>query len=236
MRLLNWFASAHPRQEPACETNFEEAWLEPWVPQEGRVFVDVGANEGSWTKWLADSYEWIHAVEPNPAALPELMSNLASNVIVHEVAAWNCEGVLRFTRFENSVHLSSYFEQEGINTGPPVGDLELPCRRIDSLEIEGQIDFVKIDIEGAEFECLLGAEKLIKRDKPWLIIEIHSAENFKRIVQLLSAWNYLFTVVRHPLYSPYCRLWYEHCWLSCQFDVGKEAHLESEAVVSRSNS
>jgi FkbM family methyltransferase len=193
-----------------------EYWLEPWVPQKGRVFVDVGANVGTWTRWLAPRFARVHAIEPNPEALPELRAHLPANAIVHEVAAWHCETILTFSRFAEPEHLSSFFQEEGINTGPKRGTIELPCCRIDSLGIGGPVDFMKCDTEGAEIECLLGAEGLIQRDRPGLLVEVHSSRNFLALARLLANWEYLFTIVRHPDYQPFSHFWYEHCWFSCQ--------------------
>jgi FkbM family methyltransferase len=194
----------------------QEYWLEPWVLRPGRVFIDIGANAGDWTRCLAPHFTRVHAIEPNPDALTALRQDLPANAVVHEVGAWTCETTLRFSRFARSVHLSSYFEEEGINTGPKLGVIELPCRRIDDLPIAGPVDFVKCDTEGAEVECLLGAEALIRRDRPWLLVEVHSARNFLELARLFVDWEYLFTIIRHPDYAPFSRFWYEHCWYACQ--------------------
>jgi FkbM family methyltransferase len=105
----------------------QEYWLAPWVPKGGRVFVDVGANIGTWTRWLAARFEHVHAIEPNPDALPMLRANLPHNVTVHDIGAWNYETILTFTRFAESAHMSSFFKEEGINTGPKVGTVDLRC-------------------------------------------------------------------------------------------------------------
>jgi FkbM family methyltransferase len=194
----------------------QEYWLELWVPQGGRVFVDVGANVGTWTRWLAPRFQHVHAIEPNPDALPILRANLPHNATVHDIGAWHCETVLTFTRFANSEHMSSFFKEEGINTGPKAGTVDLRCCAIDSLGISQTVDFLKCDAEGAEIECLLGAEQLILRDRPWLLVENHSSGNFISLVRILANWDYLFTIIRHPDYEPFSRLWFEHCWFSCQ--------------------
>jgi FkbM family methyltransferase len=193
-----------------------EWWLEPWVPQRGRVFVDVGANAGTWTRWLATGFEQIHAIEPNPDALAQLRAGLPANITVHALAAWDREAMLNFSLFENSVHMSSYFESEGINTGPRIGSISLPARAIDDMGIAGPVDFLKCDTEGAELECLRGAGRLIRRDRPWLLVEVHSPQNFLAVARLLANWEYLFTIIRHPDYAPFSRFWFAHCWFSCQ--------------------
>ncbi len=190
-----------------------EPWLRPHVPSRGRTFVDIGANYGAWTRWLATRFDQIHAVEPNPAALIQLRHELPAHVTVHEVGAWNKAGQVRFSQFSQSVHLSAYFTAEGINTGPRCGEVELPCKPVDELPIPGPVDFLKCDTEGAECECLEGAAQLIARDRPRLVIEIHSAENFQRVTRQLALWRYLFQVVRDPNYPAFSRLWFDHCWL-----------------------
>ena len=77
----------------------QEYWLKPWIPQGGRVFVDVGANVGTWTRWLAPRFQHVHAIEPNPDALPILRATLPDNVTVHDIGAWHRETILTFSRF-----------------------------------------------------------------------------------------------------------------------------------------
>lgn len=193
-----------------------EPWLEAWVPHSGRVFLDVGANIGVWTRWLASAFDQVHAIEPNPKALVVLRRSLPSNVKVHEVGAWKHETTIEFTEFEQSVHFSAYFREEGIHTGQARSSRMVKCLPIDTMNITGPVDFIKCDTEGAEVETLIGAGTTIQRDKPWLLIEIHSTSNFEKVTELLKEWNYLYTVIRDPLKEPFSTLWYQHCWLSCQ--------------------
>ena len=202
---------------------FLEWWLTGWVPQGGRVFVDVGANIGEWTRWLATRFVHGHAIEPDPEALVVLRANLYGNVKVHPVGAWHSVATVRFSRFAASVHTSAYFDEIGINTGPRTASVELPCLPIDALGIEGPVDFLKCDTEGAEIETLRGAARLIDRDRPWLLVEVHSIDNCFALTRMLADWRYLLTLVRHPDYAPYSHLWYSHCWLSCQPAEGCQA-------------
>lgn len=193
-----------------------EWWLQGWFPLGGRVAVDIGANAGSWTRLLAAGYAQVHAVEPDPRALAQLRQNLPDNVTVHPVAAWDCEGRLEFAQFASSEHTSSHFRGEGINTGAQTGTLTLPARRVDDLGIDGPVDFVKCDTEGAEIECLHGAARLIGRDRPALMIEVHAARHCLALARLLADWEYLHTVIRHPDYPPGSPLWWAHCWFACR--------------------
>jgi FkbM family methyltransferase len=205
-----------------------EWWLSTCVPSSGRVFVDVGANVGTWTQWLSPRFVHGHAIEPDPDALVQLHANLPANVDMHPVAAWHSGATVRFSRFADSAHTSAYFAETGINTGPRIAYVELPCVPIDELNIGGPVDFLKCDTEGAEIEALRGAARLIARDRPWLLVEIHSIANYLTLTRMLSEWSYLLAVIRHPDYPPLSQLWHSHCWLSCQpaeqMQVSAEPH------------
>ena len=64
-----------------------------------------------------------------------------------------------------------------------------------------RVDFIKIDIEGGELACLRGAESLLRKHRPALIVEIQS-ESARRagyrpadILDLLSALGYEFHTI-----------------------------------------
>lgn len=56
-----------------------------------------------------------------------------------------------------------------------------------------KVDLIKIDVEGAEHDVLVGAEYTIKKHKPIIIIEF--VENQQRIIDFLIKHNYELSVV-----------------------------------------
>ena|ERR1700741_4706072 len=197
-----------------------EPWLIPYVPEKGEVAIDVGANKGVWTRYLAGRFRVVHAIEPNPEVLPDLRADLPANVTVHAVAAWQEETVLSFKRYASPDHLSAFNEGTLLGqigtVGPVLGTVELPAVRLDFLPIPGRIDFIKCDTEGGEYQCIRGAENLIRENRPFLLIEIHSSENFKRLSRYLAGLGYLYRVIEHPLLSPDSPYRPEHFWLVAQ--------------------
>jgi Methyltransferase FkbM domain len=90
------------------------------------------------------------------------------------------------------------------------------CLPLDSLPIEGAVDFIKCDAEGAEADILRGATGLIRQHRPWLLLEVHSADSFLEVANLLAEWSYLITTIRDYLETPFSFRWYERCWISAQ--------------------
>ena len=62
------------------------------------------------------------------------------------------------------------------------------------------VSLIKSDIEGSDYDALVGAEKLIKRCKPRLAISVyHKPDDLLRIYNLINDWNigYKFTLRHH---------------------------------------
>lgn len=76
------------------------------------------------------------------------------------------------------------------------GDLTAQCITLDEVIGDGNVTFIKMDIEGAELKALYGAEKCIKRCKPQLAICVyHKPEDIYEISNLIHKW-----LPEHQLY------------------------------------
>jgi FkbM family methyltransferase len=193
----------------------DEYDLLPWICREGDVALDVGANIGQWTAYLAEGFRVVHAIEPNPDAIPELLHQLPSNAIHHPIGAWSIPTRISFNRYPDSRHMSA-LSRDRQNVGQKTDAIDVECLPLDSLPIEGAVDFIKCDAEGAEVEILRGAAGLIHRHRPWLLVEVHTADNFLQVTKLLANWSYLVTTIRQHWFPQFSAMWYEHCWVSAQ--------------------
>jgi FkbM family methyltransferase len=141
--------------------------------------LDVGANIGIYTVFLASRCRQVDAFEPEARVLPRLRDNLRlnqlHNVTVHEQCVADHTGEIRFVSPEP--------QNEGVGhvgqTGRPV-----PCVALDDFLRNATPEplLVKMDIEGGEWLALQGARKWLSA---WnapiaLLIEVHPEE----IVQL----------------------------------------------------
>lgn len=141
----------------------------------GMGVVDIGANVG-WFTMLSASIVgpdgFVLAVEPNPANARLIEASRRLNgfdhVMVSQTAAGQAVGLLALHALDSNG-----------TTSAPSGKLELllaartvPCVPVDALVPAGRkIGLVKVDVEGAEFLALRGAETMLRRDRPVIISE-----------------------------------------------------------------
>jgi hypothetical protein len=77
--------------------------------------------------------------------------------------------------------------------------LQIECRIIDNLNIEN-VGYIKMDIEGHEYEALMGLKNILIRDHPTLLIEIHDSTPTR---------NSTFTILQELGYNNYIKV--THC-------------------------
>jgi FkbM family methyltransferase len=139
------------------------------------IILDCGANIGMaslYFKWLYPKSRVI-AFEPDPTTFNLLQKNLSGNrldVETHNCALWDADGDLEF--FIDSTHPGSLL----MSTDPSrsiAESIKVPARKLSDF-IEGPVDFLKLDVEGAEHRVLkdlaqAGKLKLIRR----MVVEYH---------------------------------------------------------------
>ena len=124
------------------------------------LFVDIGANVGSYSMLGGAAGARVLAIEPIPRTFAWLTRNIAVNGLGEQVRALNLglgrgEGRLRFTGGLDTVN---HVLAEGELTGDA---LEVPVRTLDSV-LDGQSPtLIKMDIEGFESEVLAGAVRTL---------------------------------------------------------------------------
>jgi FkbM family methyltransferase len=192
-----------------------ESWLLHLVPDSGELALDVGANEGSFTILLADRFEEVHAFDPNPQITPTLRqrANTCGNVRLFELAVYREPTVLTLNLYPGPEHASVYPNTvHPHERGPTQNQVSVPATALDLLgypDHELQIEFVKIDTEGAETDVLAGAERTIRLHRPRLLIEIHNLGNLALCQAMLADWGYETDHIPHPHPGVHPG----HCWL-----------------------
>jgi FkbM family methyltransferase len=152
-------------------------------------FLDVGANFGWYTTLfakLAGHDGSLHSFEPVPSTFDNLKRNFElmgspGNVQINNLALGDEEAELTINLFSGLATGHASLSTQGRDDAVP-----FKCRMVtlDSyLEDNnvGQVDFVKVDIEGAELGFLKGAEKLFKQERPPIILmemALNQTKNF----------------------------------------------------------
>lgn len=133
--------------------------------------VDVGAHLGSMLgAMLRLSPDGQHiAIEPVPHKAQWLRKKFPE-VSVHAMCLSDKTGTVTFT------HNISHSGYSGLAGGGEPGDkvmtLEVPCKRLDDLLPNNhRVDFLKVDVEGAECDVLAGARETIRRCRPLILFE-----------------------------------------------------------------
>ncbi len=135
--------------------------------------LDIGANCGEWTQFALNTEPSIKvfAFEPVPPVFERLKLTLGkySNVKLFNHAISDKIGIALFHYYPEADGLSGFFYREvlrGDHPDPLI--LEVPEKTLDAFCYENnisEIDFIKIDTEGAEWKVLTGAKSLIQNHK-----------------------------------------------------------------------
>ncbi len=152
-------------------------------PLEDEVFIDAGCFDGftsiEFARWCNNKYEKIYAFEANPYCVDRCKENLRRHNVLRtdlvEAAVWNQIGTIEFeSNYSGGAHVSES------------GNVVVKTDTIDHVLDGKKATFIKMDVEGAELNALIGAEKTIKKHKPRLAISIyHKPEDIFEIPSLL---------------------------------------------------
>jgi len=161
----------------------------------GDVVLDCGANVGVFTRAaLAAGASLVVAIEPVPENIECLRRNFSEQirqgrVVLYPKGVWNQDAELAI-RYDRETHAADSFvmEQPGWKPGP-----KLPLTTIDKLVEEldlARVDFIKMDIEGAEPRAIDGARRTLRRWKPRLALSAyHAPDHPHRIPDRVRAAN-----------------------------------------------
>ena len=144
----------------------------PVLPvREGSIVIDAGGHIGeSANQALKMGASLVVSIEPDPLNAEALRRNLADAIQngrlkVIEKALWDTEGTLTLERHDISVQTQV--------KGGDAGGIEVAMTTLDRLVEDlnlSRVDFIKMDIEGAEQPALRGAIETLKRHRPILAI------------------------------------------------------------------
>ena len=170
-------------------------------------YVDLGAYKGDTVDeflfFSKGKYNHITALEPNLKVYRKLCENCRqlNNTALINGAIWNKKTEMLF---DNKAGRGAHTSE---------GNSMVECYTIDEICADVTPTYIKMDVEGAEYEALLGGADTIKKYKPKLnIAAYHRCEDIFKLPLLIKSLNpdYKIYLRKHP-YIPcwdmnlYCR-------------------------------
>jgi FkbM family methyltransferase len=164
--------------------------------EEGFTVIDGGGCFGDTAVYFAHlagsngkvfSFEFVASNLKHYRQNVSLNPEIESRIKVCKHPLWSTSGM--------ELHVQDRGPASTVTPGKPDGveTIVVETLSIDDLvkrESLGRIDFIKMDIEGAEFESLKGAEHAIKKFKPQLAICVyHSPQDFVRLAKLIHEFE-----------------------------------------------
>lgn len=178
----------------------EETGLIGRLVKPGMVTMDVGANIGYFTVLMAHLVGptgCVHAFEPNPRVCRELEFNIGLNpelkdgrIAVHNLALGS--------QNETADFFCPVSGQEGVGglkdtrRVPVAGVIRVPVCTLDEVLQQhnlARVDFLKMDIEGGEFDLLRGSPRVLTELRPSILFEAYEVNTSAygyRVFELLS--------------------------------------------------
>jgi FkbM family methyltransferase len=155
----------------------------------GGLFIDVGANVGTYTIWAAECGAEVMALEPAADTFGLLLENIELNgyrVTAIQAAAGDRCGAVRFTTGRDTV-----------NRMDPDGPVETRLVTIDSVIGGRHVAGMKVDVEGFEIDVLRGCTRALSERRIGLIqLEWNATSQLALgtdrcpVADLLAQYNY----------------------------------------------
>ncbi len=185
----------------------EDHIIEHFTPKQGDVVVDIGAHMGRYTiigaKRVGTKGK-IVAIEANPSNFEMLNRNIKlnrlTNIISLNNAVYSKETKIKLylpgeelgdTIYNTIVSDRAKNEDKFVEVSANTLDYLLQSKGIK----QEQVNWIKIDVEGAEFEVLKGATNILSNSKDIaLLIEIHNLKDstnlYRPIIEFLKLYNF----------------------------------------------
>ena len=176
--------------------------------QNCRTLLDIGANFGWYSLIFAKKFSTlqVHSFEPIPETYQYLKKNIGLNSSIQNIQTWN------FGFSTENTEAVFYFYPEGsvnaslanVSGNKQAQEVRCQIKKLDDfIQTENLCpDFIKCDVEGAEFRVFQGGVETLKQNLPIVFSE------------LLRKWSAPFGYHPNDVLNFFRELGYE-CFVSC---------------------
>jgi len=158
------------------------------------VMVQAGGNVGFYVNQFSKIFKTVYTFEP----MPLLFYCLNLNVTSENVYKFNCcLGNTNECVSMNDATLTLGHGGSHVNLNSELHNRKTPTIKIDNLNLQ-ICDLIQLDLEGYEFNALLGGIETIKRCKPVIIVEKFDAwaarynSSLSKVEELLNTLGYIY--------------------------------------------
>ena len=164
----------------------------------GMCAFDIGAHLGYYSLLLAKCVGpagRVVSFEPSPVNFSTLQRNILLNnldtVELINLAVFSKSGTIEMSVSSTDTASGDW----SINRRANGDSIQVQTISLDQFCETNQVlpDFLKIDVEGAEYDVLIGGRETIGRSQPTMLVELHHFDGdlaANRVPDLLSMWNY----------------------------------------------
>ena len=136
--------------------------------------VDIGCHKGEILDLMLQyAPEGKHyAFEPIPYLFKELEKKYINMAHIFPYALSEKSGTSTFQLIKNAPAYSGIKRRHYDIANPEIEEIEVELKTLDEIiSLNDDINFIKIDVEGGEFDVLKGAKKILIKNKPILLFE-----------------------------------------------------------------
>jgi FkbM family methyltransferase len=164
----------------------------------GEMFVDVGCNVGYYVQLLQSNCTRIIGFEADPEIASEAQKHAPPNAIIHHLAVSDTKGFAYMHRNPRNLACGA-----SIVAGYGYTGMKVPSGPLSDYIPKGcVVDLVKVDVEGAEWLVLKGADPVMPQIKRWMI-ELHDLSREKELDSYLRQYGYRTSWLKNAASLPH---------------------------------
>ena len=184
-------------------TIHEDDIIKRFTPKKGDIVIDIGAHIGLYTiisSKRVGANGKVVAIEADPSNFEMLNRNIKLNQLTNvtplNYAVYSKETKIKLYLPEVESGYTIYNTVMSNRARTEDKFVEVNANTLDHLlQLKGirqeEVNWIKIDVEGAEFEVLKGASNVLSKSKDIaLLIEIHGLDNHRPILEFVSSYNF----------------------------------------------